>query len=1274
VEAGRKLGEAYIAVTADARNVGRDLSEEAEKALADAARAMGETLDDELADAAARGLDGLGPAVEDSVTRSTERAGGKMAAALNKRLVAALGNLPEVTVQADATEADYALASIRERLNSLSSARIGVDVSTTAALSELDIMQAELAQLAASDVDVAIRVDAASAAAELAAVTSLVSDIDGSTADVNVRADTSSIDRIPGSASGAGGSLGVLAAAAIAVSPALLAIGAAAVAGIGMVGPLAVGAAAGLGAMLLGFAGVGNAVKLLDQRQAALATQTGKSAGSQVSNAGAVEQATRSLANTQANAADAAIKAAERVADAEEALTEARLAAADKETRAREAAAASIQTALRRQSSAQDSLTDSLLDVARAQESVNDAILAAQRRFEDLSNSVASNALAQRRSVASVADAYEALQKVQRNRHATDEMRDAAQLAYEEQLQQQRELKLTGDRLAAQQAEANATGVDGADEVVSARQRLADAEARAADDRQAVADADAALEAARIKGANDVARAQAEGAAKIADAQDAITDALREQATQARQAKFSIEQATAALAAAGAAGAAAGAAGASGLGAIDDELAKVDPATRRFAEYFDSTMRPAFDRLKASAAAGLLPGVEAGFDAILPLMPRFERFLGSLGTTVGNVFRELGERLNSPFWSDFFTMLETTAGPAFETVAGAVLDVVEGLAGILMAFAPMQEDVNGGLLSLTDRFATWGKELKDSEGFKNFIAYVQDNWPKVQEILGNLADLVGNLLEGGAGATSPVLDALVQLSDVLASIPPDVLVGLITAFIGLQAASSAGGAVSRFSEGLKSFTGVTSGAVDKVAAFGDKLVEYGPRLGEYREKLASAVETAKGLPDKLSRVGSAISSTGSKVGTAIADGGRLIAHWGRMSAAAATEAAKTAGAWVASAARTTASLATQAAQFVVQGARMVVQAAITAASVVASWVVMGAQATLQAARMAAAWLIAMGPIAIAVAAIVGIVILVVKYWDEIKQFTIDAWTAASEAVGRGIDWIVDFVTGLPGRAWSALSGLGSMLADLFSSAWRWARDTVGRGIDGLIDFVTRLPGRAMDGLRNLGSMLGDVFGTAWRWARDAVSGGIDNVLGFVTGLPGRITGALSGLGSLLIGLGGDLMRGLVNGIESAAGFVGNVGRNIVNSVIGFVNSQVIDRVNNLLTFEVAGIKVNPPDIPRIPRLANGAIVTRATLAIIGEAGPEAVVPLSSGRARRRDQLMKRTGLGGEGYIDARQYYTVRDTQTAEEVGAVVGTRVVRDVRNGVSSRYSGAAA
>ena len=63
------------------------------------------------------------------------------------------------------------------------------------------------------------------------------------------------------------------------------------------------------------------------------------------------------------------------------------------------------------------------------------------------------------------------------------------------------------------------------------------------------------------------------------------------------------------------------------------------------------------------------------------------------------------------------------------------------------------------------------------------------------------------------------------------------------------------------------------------------------------------------------------------------------------------------------------------------------------------------------------------------------------------------------------------------------------------------------------------------------------------------------------------------------------------------------------SVIGLVNSfefKVPDFIPKI------GGKGWSPNIPEIPALAQGGIVKSPTLAMIGEAGPEAVVPLGRG--------------------------------------------------------------
>ena len=94
----------------------------------------------------------------------------------------------------------------------------------------------------------------------------------------------------------------------------------------------------------------------------------------------------------------------------------------------------------------------------------------------------------------------------------------------------------------------------------------------------------------------------------------------------------------------------------------------------------------------------------------------------------------------------------------------------------------------------------------------------------------------------------------------------------------------------------------------------------------------------------------------------------------------------------------------------------------------------------------------------------------------------------------------------------------------------------------------------------------------------------------------------------------DFMKGIGSGIADLFRGVVNEVKTLMNEAIGAVNA-IITALNSILSFKLPsflgggsiGIK-----IPTIPKLAEGGIVSSPTLAMIGEAGPEAVVPLSRG--------------------------------------------------------------
>lgn len=102
--------------------------------------------------------------------------------------------------------------------------------------------------------------------------------------------------------------------------------------------------------------------------------------------------------------------------------------------------------------------------------------------------------------------------------------------------------------------------------------------------------------------------------------------------------------------------------------------------------------------------------------------------------------------------------------------------------------------------------------------------------------------------------------------------------------------------------------------------------------------------------------------------------------------------------------------------------------------------------------------------------------------------------------------------------------------------------------------------------------------TALNGIRDAFS----NILG---GIPGIISGIASGVS--------DAVWGIVGALDAAVGTIEGLVRRIKDAISSIPGAGVVGSV-----------------LSHIPGLAAGGLVTRPTLAVVGEAGPEAVIPLS----------------------------------------------------------------
>jgi len=274
------------------------------------------------------------------------------------------------------------------------------------------------------------------------------------------------------------------------------------------------------------------------------------------------------------------------------------------------------------------------------------------------------------------------------------------------------------------------------------------------------------------------------------------------------------------------------------------------------------------------------------------------------------------------------------------------------------------------------------------------------------------------------------------------------------------------------------------------------------------------------------------------------------------------------------------------------GVLISLQAAIGIVTVV-TWLVVGAQT---------AWNIAMslnpiGLIVIAIVALVAGIFLLVKNWDNLT----DKYPVLKAFSDKTVD------------VFKAIQGKIKDLIDFVKDHW----DDIMKAIEPVMDAIKVLIDKYIAIWKGLFQVFMGVFTGDWQRAWDGVKAIVTAIMDGIKGAIDLGITAIKNLAPLMLSagkaLGGALFDGIKSAVSDVAGFAQDIAAVIGAAIKNLINTQIIDRFNRAMEFTIKmptpipDFHVNPPDIPY---LAHGGIVTRPTLAVIGEAGPEAIIPLS----------------------------------------------------------------
>lgn len=633
------------------------------------------------------------------------------------------------------------------------------------------------------------------------------------------------------------------------------------------------------------------------------------------------------------------------------------------------------------------------------------------------------------------------------------------------------------------------------------------------------------------------------------------------------------------------------------LVALFDNIGNISEAVGNIAQDFSSTF---YDVITSTGA------VRIGSAIVSTLLSLTSTIVEVGSKLAGSLFKGFEKVVvtSAPKISSVFQSLLDTVAPVFESIERSVNKFGDGLSRVY------DEHVAPAINSIANAF----------NGLIDIIQILWENsWQPFAEFLSGVFGVsiegISDLLGGGLLATLGLLaDAIKLVADGFTVFSDwckenkEPILALITTWQTinfLSWAEQAGGLAGAFSL-LGSKVSLIVGGIKNLglaikALTFDKLVSFGETI--YLNTLY-----AKDF---------------------VVNSGKTIAQLGKT----ALELGKSALAWTAHAAKMGLATAAEFAHSVAAGV-----------ATAATWAFNAALAVLTSPIT---WIIA------AIAALIAIGVLLYQNWDTVVEFAKTAWQGLCDFISGICQSIGEFFSGLWTKlqeifepigqwfgekfqqAWDAIvnifSGIGEWFSGVFQGAWdaivniftpigswfgqRWADVT--SALANIGAWFTDMFQKAWTGLTNIFSKLGSWFGERWADVTNALSS-VSNWFGeMFTNAYNAVKDAFSSIGVFFKGVWDTVKSIFVNAGQMVGEAVGGAFKSAVNAVLGTIENVVngfIGMINGVL-----GVVRNLPGLGwvgsvstvSLPRLARGGIVDSPTIAMIGEAGKEAVVPLEN---------------------------------------------------------------
>lgn len=202
----------------------------------------------------------------------------------------------------------------------------------------------------------------------------------------------------------------------------------------------------------------------------------------------------------------------------------------------------------------------------------------------------------------------------------------------------------------------------------------------------------------------------------------------------------------------------------SALKMLKDGTLQATAETRRYQASLDQ-VKSTWESIIKQNQAQIFNTLANGLNTVNVALSRMKPFLAGVSKGMEQASKSvLKWAENSQTASKFFNMMNTTGVKTFNTLLSAAGRFGDGLVNVFTQLGSLFLWTAKGLDSLGKKFQNWANSVAGQNAIKAFIEYTKTNLPKIGQIFGNVFAGIGNLMVAFAQNSAVIFDWLVKMT------------------------------------------------------------------------------------------------------------------------------------------------------------------------------------------------------------------------------------------------------------------------------------------------------------------------------------------------------------------------------------------------------------------------------------------------------------------------------------------------------------------------------